>query len=95
MLKTYCFDINDYGLVKSFQGEKGRIKNVYLWAESDKALRITLIADRYREIITDALTAKGLVKLPVSYQAKKRQMKLVVKSVEPVKAKLNITIEYD
>ncbi len=93
MLKGYQIQISGYGGVFHLKGERGTLKNIFL--KSQTPLLVTLIADNYKEVLTDYTSTSDLAKIPVLYRTKTKNISVVVKAHEPVESVLNLTLEYD
>ena len=95
MIKTFRVDINGYGTSRLLSGRRGTVKNIWLSTQSQVDLQVSVIADGYRELVSDyLLQGSESVKLSVRAQVKTRNLRAVVKSRELVKTQVIISVEY-
>ena len=94
MIKTFRVDIDGYGTSKLIKSRRGKVKNIWLSASSPVALQVSVIADGYRELVSDYSLVNDTVKLPITAQLKTRNLRAVIKSREEVKTQVIISVEY-
>ena len=95
MIKTFRVDIEGFGKACLLNGRKGKVQSVHLWTDSTQPLQVSVIADGYRELVSDyLLQGSQSVKLPVQAQVKTRNLRAVVKSAQEFKAGVIISVEY-
>ena len=94
MLKTFKVNIDGYGTIAQLNGEKAAVGQVWLNTDKGSSVKLTLIADGYKELLCDVTANGDPVKLPVIYRAKTKNLVAIVKTDEPINDTLNITVDY-